>query len=165
MEFIAFDNLYGRAQNFFNACGKWFSGIAAVRQHIFNVRQCFFRLRHKRDSSGPIRDVCRRHFNAMRQSLGIYRDVPFDARDFLPRVISFFLCGIGIFDALGINDAKTCFLFPTIAYTGLSNYFFLMLPQGRSVFLLASHSISENMRARFSIWESQREASSIDSHF
>jgi hypothetical protein len=59
--------------------------------------------------------------NSVRQSLGIYGDVPLNAGDFLAGIIAFFSCRIGVLDALRINNAKTGGLGPTTADTDRAN--------------------------------------------
>ena len=61
----------------------------------------------------------------MRQALSVDRDMTFDARDFLPRVVPFTFRAIGILDALRINNAKACFGVPPLLDTGRANLIFL----------------------------------------
>ena len=52
---------------------------------------------------------------SMRKSIGVHGNMPFDARNFLSCIVSFFLSRIGVFNALSVNDEECCFLVPTIA--------------------------------------------------
>jgi hypothetical protein len=80
--------------------------------------------------------------NGMGKSLGIHRNMAFDARYLLAAIISFFFSRICILHTLGINDDKTGFLLPTIVDTNHANQFFLSTAEGDCHrHLRVSHSI------------------------
>ena len=102
----------------------------------------------------------------MRQSLGVDRDMTFDAGDFFPRVVPFKLRAIGILDALRINDAKTCFVVPTLFDTGRANLIFLTPAQASLRHSpQAFQPISENRNAPYATSESPEATSATDNHF
>ena len=68
--------------------------------------------------------------NRMRQTLSVNGNVTLDSRYFLARIITFLLCSIRIFNALGINYTEAGLLAPTIVASDLANRFFLRLVQG-----------------------------------
>jgi hypothetical protein len=91
--------------------------------------------------------------------------MPLDTRDFLTRIIAFVFSAIGIFDTLGINDAKTRFDVASLFASNLTNLIFLMPAPADSLCLLLSHSTAKNNDVPFAISENHSATSAIDNHF
>lgn len=91
----------------------------------------------------PIRDLGCRYTNRVRQSLVINGDMALDSRYLFTRIVSFVLGGIGIFDALRINDQKGGLCVPTMFDAGRANLIFLKpAPTGLLRFPLVFLSIA-----------------------
>jgi len=91
--------------------------------------------------------------------------MPLDTRDFLACVIPFVFGAIGIFYALGINDAKACFELASLFGTRRANLIFLMLAPANYSPLLASHSTAKNNDVPSAISENHSATSAIGNHF
>lgn len=106
VKFRAFGDFHRGTQKGFHLLSEGLSRVAAISQYRQHIFKGFF-LPLKR-GNGPFA-ICYigcGHRDGVRQPLRINRNVPFDPRDFLARVIAFVLCAIGIFYALRINDAE-----------------------------------------------------------
>jgi hypothetical protein len=89
----------------------------------------------------------------------------FDAGYQLAAVKALLFGGIGILDALRVNDQKSCVGVPTKALSGLANHIFLMpLPRGY-LYLHVSGSTWQNKRSNFPMRENLRAASAIGIRF
>jgi hypothetical protein len=64
----------------------------------------------------------------VRQPVCIDADVAFDARHQLAAIKAFLFGGVRVFDALRVNDQKSCVGIPTKALSDLANHIFLMRP-------------------------------------
>jgi hypothetical protein len=91
--------------------------------------------------------------------------MPFDTRDFLARIIAFVFSAIGIFYALGINDAKARFDGASLSGTRYANLIFLMPVPAGYLCLLASHSTAKNNDVPSAISENHSATSAIGNHF
>lgn len=78
-------------------------------------------LGHHLNCSGPVHYIGRGNVNGMRETLGVYDNMPLDAGHFLTGIVVLLFSGINIFYRLGVNDAETGGLGPTTAYTDRAN--------------------------------------------
>jgi len=91
--------------------------------------------------------------------------MPLDTRDFLACVIAFVFGAIGIFYALGINDAKARFDVASLSGTRRANLIFLMPVPAGYLGLLVSHSTAKNNDVLSAISENHSATSAIGNHF
>jgi len=91
--------------------------------------------------------------------------MPLDTRDFLACVIAFVFGAIGIFYALGINDAKARFDVASLSGTRRANLIFLMPVLAGYLCLLVSHSTAKNNDVPSAISENHSATSAIGNHF
>ena len=104
-----------------------------------------------RQCATPIRYICCRHGNCVRQSLGIDRNMALNSRHLFASVISFTLSRVGIFYALCINDAKRRLFVAAKADADHANHIFLMpAPAGLIRLPPTWHSNGRNMNTRYS---------------
>lgn len=89
------------ANQFFNFVWKIFSGVATVGQYLFYSIgfNRFF-------GAFAVGDIGCCNVDSVRQSVRINQDMALNVWNFFAGVIAFFFGGIGVFYALGVNDAK-----------------------------------------------------------
>ena len=97
------------------------AGVTPIDQQIFYFRQIILGIAGHNHCTITISYICRRYMNGMGQTLSINRNMTFDPRNFLPRIIAFLLRAISILHALGIYYATACLHIPTIAGADLAN--------------------------------------------
>ena len=146
--------------------GEGHTRITPIYQNIFYFRQALLISLKSLDRTLPVRNIRRGHCDGMRQTLGVNHNMALDSRDFFASVVTFVPRGIGIFNALRINDAETRFLCATMVDAGPANLIFLKPAQaGLILLLMAWRSIGRNNGKPCSISESLSAAFAIDSRF
>ena len=119
-----------------------------------------------RQRATPIRHICRRHGNRMRQTLRINYNVALDTRNLFTCVVSFVFRTVCILDTLRINDTKRRLLVAPKAGAGRANLIFLMPAPAGSIHLpTALHSIYENTNTPRPISENRSVAFATDTRF
>lgn len=128
MEFVAFGNFNRCAKRFFNAHSERFSRIAAIGQNILDLWPMVFVTIKGLQRAFAVSEIRRCDIEGMRQPIRIHADRPLDAGNPFPAINSLLFSGIGILDALRINDKKSRRCIPPKAASNLANHIFLKLP-------------------------------------
>jgi hypothetical protein len=140
------------------------TGIAAINKHIFYLGQIVLVQGKSLQRPGAIGHIGGRDMNGVRQSIGVYSDVAFNARDQFASIKPLVFRRVRVLDALRVNNQKSCLFVPTKASSNLANHLFLRLPPRGC----ATRVLFSTWRSRHSnspIWESLREACATDIRF
>lgn len=114
--------------------------------------------------NAPLRSVSLAE--VIRTTLCIHTNMPFDARHFLARIITFLFRSIGIADTLRINNEKTRLFVPVLAATLHANQIFLKPARGRWADPVTPfYSKLKNIREPCAIWGIVWVASATDNRF
>jgi hypothetical protein len=142
VKFAALGNLDGRTQYSQHLIGKLFSGVPAIGQYALDRLQIFFTPLKGRLSTLSIIHLRGRDRHRMRKPLRVHRQMPFDPRHLLARVVALAACGIAVFNALRIDDEKTGRGVPLQFHAGRANLIFLTPAPAGSSLLHPPHAIS-----------------------
>lgn len=126
MQFVTLGNLNRGIELILDGRGKRLARIAAIHQHAGDVLQVGGAPRNRRQGSGPIRHIRRRHRDRMRQPEHVYGNMALDARDLFTGIIAFLLGTLGGLHTLRVEDDKARRGVPPLFAAGLANLIFLM---------------------------------------
>lgn len=128
MEFAAFGDFDGTAEDVPYAIGKFLARIASIGKHIGDITQVGLVQTEGFQCARSVGDIGGGDMNCVRQALRIHCKMPLDARHQFAPIVPFFFCRIRVLDALRVNDDEAGVLEPTTALSHLANHIFLRLP-------------------------------------
>jgi hypothetical protein len=106
MELVAFGDLHRGFQKFLDRGCKRLSRIPAIHQDALDLAQIAFAPAQGVQRPLAVRHIGRGDRNGMGKSLRIDRDMAFDPRHLLARVIALLAGGIGVLYALRVHNQK-----------------------------------------------------------
>jgi hypothetical protein len=124
--FWSFNDVYPGVNERSHLFSKKLSGVTVIGQYAQDFWQVPCVLFYGDKCAVAVSDIGGGNGYGVWQSLAIHENMPFGTRDLLARIMTFASCTVGVFHALGINDAKTRFHVATLFGTRLANLFFLM---------------------------------------
>lgn len=146
--------------------GKGLSAVAGVREDRQHCGELFTVGAERGEGASTVGHVGRGHSDGVRQTLCIHRDMTFDPGDLLAGVVPFLSGGVGVFDALRINDAKACFVFAPLFRAGRANLIFSRpAPAGLACLASACGSRSKNTHAPSAILDTLLATSATGTRF
>ena len=125
MQLAAFCDLDVGTEQFFHSLGEGLADISTISQDALDGLQICHATPQRQQGAFPVGYVGRRNGDGVRQSLGIHRNVAFDARHLLASIVTFLSRTIGVLDALRVDDQKARRGFAPLSCTGRANHIFL----------------------------------------
>ena len=166
MQFVALGDRHFSPQQPPDFLGKGLARVAAIHQHGRYAVQRLCVAPHPVQSPLPFGHVRRGDHDKVRQPLAVNADVALDARHFLAAVVTFLLGGVGVADALRVNNQGAGLGLAAISGTCRANLIFLKpAPERSAGHRLASRSRSGNIRAPSATWGTPSATSATGNRF